>query len=240
MGKVSDADAKAIAERAAGLSRPRIARAGREIALSDKPVKKIPVNPGERMVGSKQSNLVQARRGGLEPTEKPLDLPRAMWREWSEKVPAEAKPSASKQQAPASPPKAPGGQKPPRAPNFTQRIGVPKTKPKPEIPAPVVKKLTMAQKYPGVFTQKGALDLTEAERDAIIAQHEKARSTVVDHSSEATNVKSATSKSRSLKASITSKNPKFEGNYWWEPPHGGAEGFGTGGNSSGTSINYTK
>jgi hypothetical protein len=225
MGKVSDAEARAIAERAAGLSRPRVARAGREVDISGQPAKKIPVNVGERGPGSSQPNLIKARRGGLEPVEKPLDLARAFWREWSEKVPAEQKPSFQ-EPVPAAPPKTPGGLKPPMAPNYAKRVGVPKVEPKPKIPEPVVKPLTMAQKYPGVFVQKGALDLTQAERDAIIDAHEKARAAEVDHSSEATNVKSATSKARSSR--------KGGANYWWEPPAGAGFGGGESGIGLGT------
>lgn len=49
--KVSDKEAKEIAEKAAGQSKPRIARAGRDVAISDKPYKAVKVKPSEKLTG---------------------------------------------------------------------------------------------------------------------------------------------------------------------------------------------
>ena len=47
--KVSDKEAREIAEKAAGQSKPRLPRAGRDVAISDKPYKPVKVKPSEKL-----------------------------------------------------------------------------------------------------------------------------------------------------------------------------------------------
>lgn len=49
--KVSNAEAKEIAEKAAGVSRPRIPSSGRDVAISNKPYKTVKVKPSEKLTG---------------------------------------------------------------------------------------------------------------------------------------------------------------------------------------------
>ena len=49
--RVSDKDAKEIAEKAAGQSKPRVASPGRDIAISNKPYKVVKVKPSEKLTG---------------------------------------------------------------------------------------------------------------------------------------------------------------------------------------------
>ena len=56
--RVPDAEAKAIAEKAAGQSKPRIASAGRDVAISNKPPKIVKVKPSEKLTGRPANDSV--------------------------------------------------------------------------------------------------------------------------------------------------------------------------------------
>ena len=77
MAKVSDGDARAIANRAAGFSRPRVPSAGRDVAISFKPAKKVAIKPSER--GTRRAVPESESKPAPAPTVKP-SLTKSMYK----------------------------------------------------------------------------------------------------------------------------------------------------------------
>jgi hypothetical protein len=68
--RVSNADAKEVAEKAAGVSRPRLPQAGRDVAISNKPAKIVKVKPSEKLTGrpAGESTVTKTKKPDVKPS----------------------------------------------------------------------------------------------------------------------------------------------------------------------------
>jgi hypothetical protein len=68
--RVSNADAKEVAEKAAGASRPRLPQAGRDVAISNKPAKIVKVKPSEKLTGrpANDSVVTKTKKPDIKPS----------------------------------------------------------------------------------------------------------------------------------------------------------------------------